>query len=109
MKILKKFPNLIEDIKQANEAAKKAASEVDDGGSCNLDHVIWRYPGRYSKAWDKLLDKTGVSWYKRTYDSSIVFNFSGGGQAGKNFTAQEAGAAYLKNLGYKAHVYYMLD
>lgn len=109
MKILKTYPNLICDIRNANKAARYAADKEGDGHACNLDHVVWNYPGRFSKALGKLLDKTGVSWYKRTYNKQIVFNFSGGGQANKNMIAQEAGCKYLKDLGYNVRVYYMLD
>lgn len=94
------------DVSAARTAGTKAAAEVADGGSCNLDFVVLQLdtlPGpKVRSAIGVQREKHG--WYGWGYALSLSV-----GQADKNYAGCKAIVDYLTSKGYTAYHYYLTD
>lgn len=97
------------------QAAKEALTEADaeDGGTCNLDHLVIDFKGWREKDIQEVArlsgidigDKYSYGIYKGCSSISIPIN----GQANRRTRMVEAAKRYLKEQGIEAYVVYMMD
>jgi len=109
----KQEEKLIQDLRDANRAASSAASQTDDGGTCNMDFVLipvgknCPLGSRLSKKLDSLFKRFGGyrysgRWYGRGYGLSYAH-----GQANKRASATVAARNALKD--WDAGVIHIMD
>ncbi|MFW5436586.1 hypothetical protein [Paenibacillus apiarius] len=92
------YNKLIQDLRDANSAAKAAADRVDDGGSSNLDGVFLRIPkARESKVLEAIKEAGLYCRCKRRWigDGYMLQPDSGGGQARKR---EKAATVFMREL-----------
>ncbi|MBD2704438.1 hypothetical protein IC229_27605 [Spirosoma sp. BT702] len=103
---------LTADVKAALEAGKLAADAIDDGGACNMDGVVLSIPMIRERKVVEALAKAGVTtnkgdwgWCGRGY----MINPTSDGQANKRHVASEAIGNHLRDAGYDATNFYLMD
>lgn len=109
------YKQLTEDLKEARRLAKVAADSVEDGGSCNLDHLRlytgkdWSIP-RVSDKLRRAIQEAGCSLGTDKVRGSYDLNIGGyhGGQASKRYYAVQAAYNYLRGRGWPVTVYYIM-
>lgn len=102
------YNNLEAAICRAEQAARKYENIADDG-TCNFDSPIIMLPKGTSKKklaeFDRKVEKLDYGFWKGWYEIHIPLS----GQAYRRTKMAEAAAESLKNDGYDAAVYYMMD
>lgn len=105
------------DVKELAEALKaaaiaaQAASQGEDGGTCNLDSVILRVPKgtRFdtikSAAVLAGINVSETTWFGRGF----FLNFDVRGQGNARSRGAEAASHLLQERGYRTSMYYQMD
>lgn len=91
-------------VQRATAAGHAAAATVDDGGTCNMDHVVIYLP-RVREAAVKAAGINASKWAAGEFH--LVDSF--GGQANKRSAGVEAMAKALKAEGVECFIYYQMD
>lgn len=108
------YAKLTEDLKEAQRRAIEAIEGVEDGGSCNLDHLIL-YTGkdpikRRSKKWVAAIEtadcKLGKDRIRGAYSLSLGFT---GGFAARRTLAMKTVYDYLRFQGWPVSINYVVD
>lgn len=103
---MKDFSQMAEHIKEALRLGQEAADKVEDGGSCNLDHIV--ICGlKYVK--EETLLKAGIPVSSKTGAGAFSLSSFFGGQADKNAKGCQVASKYLKSVGVDNYIYYMMD
>ena len=106
-----KYAKLRDDLNAALEAAKQAALDVDDGGTCNLDAAALSLP-RWRKSLVEQAAKeagTGCFSWQSFGGLRYVFTTPRVGQAHRNEVAAETMTSELSRRGYDAFCYQQMD
>lgn len=107
---------LSKDLQDAHIAAEKAVDGMTDGGSCCLDMVF--IPSgknspisRKTQVWDDAIEAAGLSGYRTnsSWWKGYLIYPRAGLQASTRLKACETMAELLRNRGWNACVYYMMD
>ncbi len=106
-----KYAKLRDDLKAALVAAKEAAENVDDGGTCNCDAAALFLPRWNESLVEQAAKEAGTSVFSwRIFGGRrFVFNPYVQGQARKREHAAEAMTASLAAAGYSAFCYQQAD
>lgn len=104
-------PNKLADLAEAVRgaiAAGKAAADAspDDGGSANLDHVVL-YGLRGVR--ETSLRNAGVDASKGRHAGEFTLPTPFGGQGNRRYLGVQAMCKHLKDCGWSAYVYYVMD
>lgn len=105
-----KWARIEADLSDAKAAAVAAAATGGDGGTCNLDNV--RLFGiRWSKGLERALAGAGVRGHRRHWlgRACVELGFGFLGQAGANERACRAAEKLLRERGYDATIFWMVD
>lgn len=106
-----KYYQLMLDLREAREAAKKAVSFTEDGGACNFDAVAVKLPRWIEKQVEQAAKDAGCGCFVWNFygNKRFVFPHHCGGQADARSAGAEAMYLVLKRMGYDATMYYALD
>lgn len=105
------YNKLIQDLREANSAAKAAADSVDDGGSANLDAVFLRIPkARESKMLEAIREAGLYCRRKRRWiGDGYMLHPNSGGQAQKREKAVTVMTEQLVSRGWDVLAFRMAD
>lgn len=105
------WQKLIQDLRDANQAAKAAADKSDDGGSANLDSVFLRIPRQREVAVLKAIQEAGLYCREKSQwiGAGYFIDPQSGGQGNKNFIAVSVMTEHLQRNGWDALDFRKMD
>lgn len=105
------YEKLINDLKEANEKACEAVSQVDDGGSANRDSVFLRIPRAREVSVLDSIKKAGLYCRRKSQwiGQGYFISPTSGGQGDKRAKAVEIMSKTLNDNGWDALTFCQMD
>lgn len=102
-----------EAIRKAEEAAKAAGVNEEDGGSCNFDQVMIDFTGWKTTDIEAISGKgsrdISDKYSSRFWKGCCAIDFTQFGQGSRRTRMAEAAHKVLKAAGLPSHMYYQMD